>query len=104
MRLKGGTVPFEDERYAYLVLEAPSSAGDANESGGRILRPPRASKHEIVFSLCRADGTMGDASIDAPEEVADILDSASGVLGVDALALVCEAREAADLCARQEVG
>lgn len=50
------------------------------------------------------DGTIGDASIDAPEEVADILDSASGVLGVDALALVCEAREAADRCARQEVG
>lgn len=50
------------------------------------------------------DGTMDDASIDAPEEVADILASASGVLGVDALALVCEAREAADLCARQEVG
>ena len=51
-----------------------------------------------------ADGTMGDASIDAPEEVADILASAAGVLGVDALALVCEAREAANLCARQEVG
>ena len=50
------------------------------------------------------DGTIGDASIDAPEEVADILDSASGVLGVDALALVCEAREAANLCAMQEVG
>lgn len=63
MRLKGGTVPFEDERYAYLVLEAPSSAGDANESGGRILRPPRASKHEVVFSLCRADGTMGETGI-----------------------------------------
>ena len=26
------------------------------------------------------------------------------IIGVDALALVCEAREAADLCARQEVG
>lgn len=51
-----------------------------------------------------ADGTMDDASIDAPEEVADILASASGVLGVDALALVCEAREAANLCAMQEVG
>ena len=63
MRLKGGTVPFEDERYAYLVLESPSSAGDGNESGGRILRPPRVSKHEIVFSLCRADGTMGETGI-----------------------------------------
>lgn len=50
-----------------------------------------------------ADGTMDAASIDAPEEVADILDSASGALGVDAWALVCEAREAASLCAHQEV-
>lgn len=49
------------------------------------------------------DGSMDDASIDEPEEVAGILASASGALGVDALALVCEAREAADLCARQEV-
>lgn len=49
------------------------------------------------------DGTMGDASIDAPEEVADILASASGVLGIDAWALVYDARGAADLCARQEV-
>lgn len=61
---------------------------------------------DIIADGCHwryADGTMDDASIDAPEEVADILASASGVLGVDALALVCEAREAADLCARQEV-
>ena len=50
-------------RDAYLVLEAPSLARDGNESGGRILRPPRASKHEIVFSLCRADGTMGETGI-----------------------------------------
>ena len=49
------------------------------------------------------DRTMDDASIDAPEDVADILDSASGVLGIDAWALVYEARGAADLCAHQEV-
>ena len=62
---------------------------------------------DIIADGCHwryADGTMDDASIDAPEEVADILASASGVLGVDALALVCEAREAANLCAMQEVG
>lgn len=48
-----------------------------------------------------ADGTMDDASIDAPDEVEGILASASCVIGVDALALVCEARDAADLCAKQ---
>lgn len=61
MRLKGGTVPFEDERYAYLVLE--TGAGAENESGGRILRPPRVSKHEIAFSLCHADGTTREARV-----------------------------------------
>ena len=45
-----------------------------------------------------ADGSMDDASIDAPEEIDDVLASISGVLGVDASGLI-----AADLCARQEV-
>ena len=63
MRLKGGTVPFEDERYAYLVLEAASLAEPKGENGGRILRPPHPSKHEIAFSLCRADGTFGEARV-----------------------------------------
>ncbi len=61
MRLKGGTVPFEDERYAYLVLESASLSGTESENGGRILRPPHLSKHEVVFNLCRADGTLGEA-------------------------------------------
>lgn len=63
MRLKGGTVPFEDERYAYLVLESGSVSSSEADNGGRILRPPRLSKHEIVFSLCRADGTLGEARV-----------------------------------------
>lgn len=63
MRLKGGTVPFEDERYAYLVLESKASGAAEDENGGRILRPPRLSKHEIAFSLCRADGTLGEARV-----------------------------------------
>lgn len=63
MRLKGGTVPFEDERYAYLVLESGAASIAEDDNGGRILRPPRLSKHEIVFSLCRADGTLGEAKV-----------------------------------------
>ncbi|PKR88150.1 rRNA methyltransferase [Pleomorphomonas diazotrophica] len=63
MRLKGGTVPFEDERYAYLVLESGAGSFAEDDNGGRILRPPRLSKHEIVFSLCRADGTLGEAKV-----------------------------------------
>ena len=50
-----------------------------------------------------ADGSMDDASIDAPEEIDDVLASISGVLGVDASGLIAAALSAADLCARQEV-
>ena len=45
------------------------------------------------------DGSMDDAAVDAPEEIEDILDSASGVLDADAWALVCAARDAASICA-----
>lgn len=78
MRLKGGTVPFEDERYAYLVLESATSAVTGNESGGRILRPPHLSKHEIAFSLCRADGTVGEARVASRDKAAF---KAAGKLG-----------------------
>lgn len=50
-----------------------------------------------------AGGSMDDASIDAPEEIDDVLASISGVLGVDAGGLIAAALSAADLCARQEV-
>ena len=50
-----------------------------------------------------ADGSMDDASIDAPEEIDDVLASISGVLGVDASGLIAAALSAADLCARREV-
>lgn len=70
LRLKGGTVPFEDERYAYLVLESEAVSEATNESGGRILRPPHLSKHEIAFSLCRADGTLGETRIASRDKAA----------------------------------
>ncbi len=70
MRLKGGTVPFEDERNAYLVLESVAFAGVEGERGGRILRPPRPSKHEVVFNLCCADGTLGEARIASRDRAA----------------------------------
>lgn len=70
MRLKGGAVPFEDERYAYLVLESGAFAKAGDENGGRILRPPRLSKHEIAFRLCLSDGTLGEARVASRDRVA----------------------------------
>lgn len=70
LRLKGGTVPFEDERYAYLILESAAFTSGGDENGGRVLRPPRLSKHEIAFSLCRNDGTLGETRIASRDKAA----------------------------------
>ena len=52
MHAKGANVPFEDEKFAYLVL-----ARDGEPSGGgRILGPPAQSKPGITFRLCTASG------------------------------------------------
>lgn len=48
-----------------------------------------------------SDGTMDDASIDTPEDVLGVLRSISGVLGVDAEALISAALNAANICARE---
>ena len=42
---------------------------------------------------------MDDASIDAPAEIDAVLASISGVLGVDAEALISAALNAANICA-----
>jgi ribosomal protein RSM22 (predicted rRNA methylase) len=62
LRLKGGNVPFEDEPFSYLILEAPGV--QAGEPGpARILRRPEESREGIRFRLCRPDGTAGDQMV-----------------------------------------
>ena len=51
MLLKGANVPFEDERYSYVVMTREKVA-----SGARILAPPLESKPGITFKLCDENG------------------------------------------------
>ncbi|HWU54082.1 MAG TPA: small ribosomal subunit Rsm22 family protein [Rhizomicrobium sp.] len=51
MLLKDAHVPFEDERYAYLVVTRESVA-----SGARILAPPLEEKPGLTFKLCDEKG------------------------------------------------
>lgn len=53
------------------------------------------------FCWCFSNGTMDDASVDTPEDVLGVLRSISGVLGVDAEALISAALNAANICARE---
>ena len=51
MLLKEASVPFEDERYAYVVVTREKVA-----SGARILAPPLETKPGITFKLCDENG------------------------------------------------
>ncbi|KAB0679294.1 small ribosomal subunit Rsm22 family protein [Aureimonas leprariae] len=52
---KGATLPFEDERFAYLV--ALRGAPPEESRAARIVAPPAISKPAIALKLCRPDGT-----------------------------------------------
>ena len=51
MLLKDAQVPFEDERYCYVVVTRERVA-----SGARILAPPLEEKPGLTFKLCDASG------------------------------------------------
>jgi len=52
-QLKGGTLGYEDEKFAYLVA---SRVGVPAAASGRILRHPRVEKGRIALTLCTAEG------------------------------------------------
>jgi ribosomal protein RSM22 (predicted rRNA methylase) len=51
MLLKEASVPFEDERYAYVVVTREKVS-----SGARILAPPLETKPGLTFKLCDENG------------------------------------------------
>jgi ribosomal protein RSM22 (predicted rRNA methylase) len=64
MHAKGGTVPFEDEAFSYLVLSRNAVA----HSGARIIAPVVTSKPGLTLKLCDATGLRDEmvASRDKP--------------------------------------
>jgi len=53
---KGAEVPFEDERFSYLVAARPGIA--AIPPRPRVLAPPRVGKPGIALKLCGVDGAV----------------------------------------------
>ena len=51
---KGAEVPFEDEKFAYLLAARPGLAAPSRSA--RVLAPPRARKAGIAFKLCGPEG------------------------------------------------
>jgi ribosomal protein RSM22 (predicted rRNA methylase) len=53
---KGAEVPFEDERFSYLIAARPGVAAAPRRP--RILAPPRTAKPGIALKLCGVDGQV----------------------------------------------
>lgn len=52
---KGGTVPWEDEKFLYLA----ASRNPGGPPQARVIAPPRVQKSGVELALCQPDGTAG---------------------------------------------
>ena len=55
-RLKGGTLPYEDEKYTYLV----ATRGIGLPAEARVLRRPRKQERRVTLRLCGAEGVRDE--------------------------------------------
>ena len=56
LRVKGAEVPFEDEKFSYVVV----SRGTPQTIEARVLAPPKISKSAVTVKLCTDGGVVTD--------------------------------------------
>ena len=56
---KGGTVPWEDEKFIYLAASRKPGA----RPEARVIAPPHASKAAVTLKLCEGDGRASEKTI-----------------------------------------
>jgi len=56
LRIKGAEVPFEDEKFSYVVL----ARGKPQPIDARVLAPPKITKSAITAKLCTEGGVVTD--------------------------------------------
>lgn len=57
---KGGTVPWEDEKFIYVA----ASRQPGRRAAARVIAPPRASKAAVTLKLCGSDGQATERAIE----------------------------------------
>lgn len=65
-QIKGAELPFEDEKFSYVVLAREAVA----QRPARILSPPLVSKADMRLKLCQPDGNAGIASVPRRDKAA----------------------------------
>jgi len=65
-QIKGAELPYEDEKFSYVVLAREACA----VRPARLLAPPLVTKAEMRLKLCRPDGSAGIAAIPRRDKAA----------------------------------
>jgi len=65
-QIKGADLPFEDEKFSYVVLAREAIASRP----ARILAPPQVTKADMRLKLCRPDGNAVIASVPRRDKTA----------------------------------
>jgi ribosomal protein RSM22 (predicted rRNA methylase) len=65
-QIKGAELPFEDEKFSYVVLAREVVA----QRPARILAPPLVTKADMRLKLCQPDGTASIASVPRRDKAA----------------------------------
>jgi ribosomal protein RSM22 (predicted rRNA methylase) len=58
LQVKGASVPFEDEKFSYVVL----TRGPPRGIDARLLAPPKVTKIAVTAKLCTAQGILTDSA------------------------------------------
>jgi ribosomal protein RSM22 (predicted rRNA methylase) len=56
-QVKGGTLPYEDEKFAYVAAVRPAAVSAA-PAPHRVVRHPLIRKGQVLLDLCAADGAL----------------------------------------------
>lgn len=56
-QVKGGTLPYEDEKFSYVAAVRPDAV-PADPASHRVVRHPLIRKGQVMLDLCAADGTL----------------------------------------------
>lgn len=62
-RVKGGSLPYEDEKFSYVAAVAPELADTAEAASPRIVRKPQLRKGQVLLELCTTDDGLRRSTV-----------------------------------------
>ncbi|WP_309237910.1 small ribosomal subunit Rsm22 family protein [Streptomyces albidus (ex Kaewkla and Franco 2022)] len=60
-QVKGGSLPYEDEKFSYVAAVRPELAGDP--AAGRVVRRPQKRKGQVLLDLCTAEDGLRPTTV-----------------------------------------